>query len=135
MNSDEALKASLATILYIRGVFDNSSYSVCITSDGAPYMRFVSGHDGVALVCDWIVNSEALEEYTLTADQLQSIGAHPGVYFKSLATELETYNDLTTELDSDNQLVVSISLEFVAGYPPDLQRSFRGIFRTRSEAY
>ncbi|KAG5360947.1 hypothetical protein CJU89_4048 [Yarrowia sp. B02] len=151
MNSDEVLKASLATILYIRGVFDSSSYSVSVTPDGAPYMTFLRGHDGVSLVCDWInyacnafstgnvsrfvmqfsrTDSEALEEYTLTSEQLRSIADHPGMYFKSLASELETYQDMTTEVGSDGLLVVSISLEFVPGYPQDLQRGFRGIFRT-----
>lgn len=71
-------------------------------------------------------DSETLEEYTLTSDQLQAIGTHPGLYFSSLAKELESYKDMTMEVDSDNLLVVSISLEFVAGYPQHLQRAFRG---------
>lgn len=58
MNTDEVLKASLATILYIRGVFSSDSYTVSFTPDGAPYMRFLSGNDGVSLVCDWIVSSK-----------------------------------------------------------------------------
>jgi hypothetical protein len=78
-------------------------------------------------------DSETLEEYTLTSDQLQAIGTHPGLYFSSLAKELESYKDMTMEVDSDNLLVVSISLEFVAGYPQHLQRAFRGIFRTNTE--
>lgn len=75
-------------------------------------------------------DSELLEEYTLTSDQLQSIGAHPGTYFLSLANELESYKDMCTELDTDGLLIVSISLEFVEGYPENLQRAFRGIFST-----
>lgn len=58
MNSDEVLKASLATILYIRGVFDSSSYVVSETPDGALYMKFRSGYDEVSVVCDWIVSME-----------------------------------------------------------------------------
>lgn len=75
-------------------------------------------------------DSEVLEEYTLTTSQLKAIGKHPGVYFRSLARELETYKDMTTEAQPDNLLVVSISLEHVDGYPQSLKRSFRGIFRT-----
>lgn len=69
-----------------------------------------------------------LEEYSLTATQLRAIGGYPGNYFGSLITELESYKNMSDELADDQILILSICLEFVPGYPAEMQRVFRGAF-------
>lgn len=126
-----------ASLAVLRGSDGSSldSYHPNYANQNYACHAFSTGHVTRFLMAFSRTDSEVLEEYTLTTSQLKAIGKHPGTYFQSLARELETYKALTTEIVSDNLLVVTISLEFVEGYPQNLQRSFRGIFRTANSPF
>lgn len=69
MDSHEVLSGSLATILYVRGIFDDGAFEERDTPDGIQYMQFsdLEVDLGVKMMVDWIVSMNLADCYPIVS--------------------------------------------------------------------